>query len=57
MFKMSPDFKEHAHVKRWCEQNCKEAAAYEMSRPGYTLSDKIFFFLETDAAAFKLRWL
>ncbi len=60
MFDMPRDFKEHAQIKRWCEENCKDAVAYEIKR-GYSMgtyfTDKIYFFLETDAAAFKLRWL
>lgn len=60
VFDISRDFKEHAQIKRWCEQNCKDAVAYEIRR-GYSMgtyfTDKIYFFLETDAAAFKLRWL
>lgn len=59
IFDMPRDFEEHAQIKRWCEQNCRDAVAYE--KRGYSmgtyLTDKIYFFLETDAAAFKLRWL
>lgn len=59
-FEIPRGFNEHAQIKRWCEQNCKDAVAYEIRREysmGTYLIDKIYFFLETDAAAFKLRWL
>ena len=59
-FEMSSDFNEHAQIKRWCEQNCIDAVAYEI-RNGYSmgiyLTDKIYFFSEADAVAFKLRWI
>jgi len=59
-FDMPREFEEHAQVKRWCKQNCKDAVAYEI-RKGYQmgiyLTDKIYFFSEEDAVAFKLRWL
>ncbi len=56
VFELSTDFKEHAHIKRWCEENCKDTVAYLVTTSRYT-SDVIYFFSETDAAAFKLRWL
>jgi len=60
MFDMPRDFKEHAQVKRWCEENCKDTVAYEV-RTGYQMGiyvvDRIYFFSEIDATAFKLRWL
>lgn len=57
MFELDSDFNEHAQIKRWCEQNSKDTVAYDMTRPGYNGKDKIYFFLETDAMAFKLKWL
>jgi len=59
-FDMPREFEEHAQIKRWCKQNCKDAVAYEIRRGyqmGIYLTDKIYFFSEEDAVAFKLRWL
>lgn len=55
-FELSSKFEEHAHIKRWCEENCKDTVAYLITASRYQ-SDVIYFFSETDAAAFKLRWL
>lgn len=57
MFNLDTDFNEHAQLKRWCEENCKDTIAYITARPNYRLQDKIYFFSETDAVAFKLRWV
>lgn len=54
MVELPEDFKEHAQIKRWCELNCKDVVAYFAS---LRYADEIYFFLETDAVAFKLRWL
>lgn len=56
IFFLDIDFEEQAQIKRWCEENCNDTIAY-LEDTGWDCSDKISFYSESDAAAFKLRWL
>lgn len=55
-FVLNVEFKNQAHIKRWCEENCTDTVSY-LEDDGYRGSDEIYFYLESDAVAFKLRWL
>jgi len=55
-FILDVELKNHAQMKRWCEENCSDTVAY-VEDDGWNKSDLIYFYLESDAAAFKLRWL
>ena len=52
-FAMPKNFKQHAQLKAWCEENCEHLVAFL----GNGLGEHIYFFSEEDAMAFKLRWL
>jgi len=45
------DFKKHAQLKRWCEENCEDVVVYLTSS-----RRQIFFFGEIDATAYRLMW-
>ena len=53
-FPINKTFKQHAQLKRWCEENCKDTVTYYI---GEFNLHHIYFFDEYDAAAFKLRWI
>lgn len=56
VFYLDLDLEEQAHIKRWCEENCVDTVVY-VEDNGWEMHDGIYFYLESDAAAFKLRWL
>ena len=56
LFELSNSFNEHAQLKRWCEENCEDVIVYYENKNTYDIPDEIYFYSETDDAAFKLRW-
>lgn len=58
------EFKQYAQMKCWCEENLEHVVAFlgrggvcsYCDRGGYRREENLYFFSETDAAAFKLRW-
>ena len=48
-------FQDHAQLKRWCEENCKELVVYCYSA-AYKINDRLYFYDEEEAAACKLMW-
>ena len=68
-FEINPKFRDHALLRRWCEENCKDEVIYcilhtsdirdsvdKLSQRNISLSDRIYFFRKEDMVAFKLRW-
>ena len=49
-------FKQYAQVKRWCKENCEDTVAF-LGRTQFQSDERLYFFSETDAMAFKLGWL
>jgi len=49
-------FKEHAQLILWCEENCENIVVYWESRH-WNDADEMYFFNEADAVACKLRWM
>ena len=51
-------FSKHAQIKRWCEDNCQDVVCfYTIKYPSSSRVDqRIYFFLEEDAVAYKLKW-
>lgn len=56
-FTMPHNFKKHAQVKRWCEENCSDAVAYYCDKSSFRHNEYLYFFAEEDAMAFKLVWV
>lgn len=50
------EFKQYAQIKRWCENNCEDTVAF-LCLSRFVSTERLYFFSETDAVAFKLRWL
>lgn len=56
-FELPRDFHEHAQLKRWCNEECEDIVVFYEQEIQYRISEYIYFYSETDAMAFKLRWL
>lgn len=55
-FDIPKDYREHAVLKRWCLENCDDVVCYIMRNIGREVKDRIYFYSECDAMAYKLRW-
>ena len=55
-FYLDVELEEQAQIKRWCEENCTDTVVY-VENTGWEMRDSIYFYLESDAIAFKLRWI
>lgn len=56
-FTFPHQFKQHAQVKRWCEDNCSDKITYYSDKTSFINNEYLFFFAEEDAMAFKLVWV
>lgn len=56
-FNIDKDFREHAQLKRWCNEECEDVVAFLTQEIQFVTTEHIFFYSETDAMAFKLRWM
>ena len=54
-FTIEENFRQHAQLKRWCEENCADVVAF-LNKAKFRYHESIFFFNEEDAMAYKLRW-
>ena len=56
-FDIDRGFDDHAKLKRWCEENCKDTVVYyPLNELNPSIEDRIYFFNEEDMLGFKLRW-
>ena len=51
-FTMEDNFKQHAQLKRWCEENCEDMVAFLQGN----YYERIYFYSEEDAMGYKLKW-
>lgn len=56
VFVLPNDFQQYAQIKRWCNENCEDTVAF-LGRGHLRYEEQVYFFSESDAMAFKMKWL